>query len=126
MDDSLACEHIVFRAMLRAAWVGPNGTILPGAFVRRKAPQDDDGLSVDVESPTSCASGFRKCYGVASLHVGRVRTLGLDIVIDAAPHANITGVPRQEEDPAKAERFASQLAKQSRLVPPDTPRPPTS
>jgi hypothetical protein len=62
---------------------------------------------------------LKRCYGVVSLHVGRVRDLGLDVVVDEAPHANITGLPRQTDDVLRAERLASQLAKQARLVPPE-------
>jgi hypothetical protein len=128
MDEPLACQRIVFRALTRSGWVAPNGQILSGAFIRR--PVDHDGLSVDIASAASCAAPFRKCYGVASLHVGRVRRIGLDIVVDIvvdmAPHANITGVPRPEDDAANAERLAGLLAKQSRLVPPEAGRPSAS
>lgn len=118
--ESLACGTIVYRAMARKAWVDPTTQrVLPAAFVRRPAPVDDDGLSVDVDSARSCALALNKCHGVASLHVGRVRDLGLDVVVDKVPHANITGIPRATEDAALAERFASELARQARLVPPD-------
>jgi hypothetical protein len=113
----LSCSTIVFRAMLRKKWIDPvSGTVLPAAFVRRDAPNDDDGLSVDIASPSSCAAPFRERFGVASLHVGSVRDFTLDIVVDDPPHANITGVPRRLEDLTRAERLASQLAKQARLI----------
>jgi hypothetical protein len=116
----LSCDKTVYRAMLRKKWVDPvSGTVLPGAFIRRDPPQDDDGLSVDVVSPASCASPFNKCFGVGSLHVGKVRELGLDVVVDEIPHANITGVPRPTDDAARAEWFASQLARQARFIPPE-------
>jgi hypothetical protein len=117
---SLPCSTIVFRAMLRKRWLDPvSRTILPAAFVRRDPPADDDGLSVDVHSPASCAAPFHACFGVGSLHVGRIRDLLLDVDVDAAPHANITGLPRPAEDRARAEWLASQLAKQARLIPPE-------
>jgi hypothetical protein len=124
MDEPLACQRIVFRALIRSGLIVPGGQILSGAFIRR--PVDHDGLSVDIASAASCTAPFRKCYGVASLHVGRVRRIGLDIVVDMAPHANITGVPRPEDDAANAERLAGLLAKQSRLVPPEAGRPSAS
>jgi hypothetical protein len=90
---------------------------LPVAFKRRPAPQDEDGLSVDIESAQSCAKALKRCR-VASLHAGRIRDVGLDVVVDEAPHANITGVPREEEDRTAANRLAYELARQARLIPP--------
>ena len=118
--EPLACDTIVYRAMARKSWIdATTGTVLPTAFFRRPPPADDDGLSVDVESARSCSSALSRCYGVVSLHVGRLRNLGLDVVVDEAPHANITGLPRNTDDVLQAERLASQLARQARLVPPE-------
>ena len=74
---------------------------------------------MDIQSPRSCHEVLNKCHGVVSLHVGRVRDLQLDIVVDESPHANIAGLPRQEDDRTKVERLASLLAQQARIVPPD-------
>lgn len=104
--------------MARKNWIDKvTRKVLPVAFMRRPAPKDDKGLSVDVESACSCHGSLRDCFGVASLHVGRVRALALDIVVDAPPHANITGLPREAENAAEAEHLARELAKQSRVVP---------
>lgn len=120
MEQALPCQAIIFRAMARKNWIDPaSRRVLPAAFFRRPVPKDDDGLSVDIASPGSCASALRDCFGVASLHVGRVRELGLDVMVDESPHANIIGLPRSTEDQAKAEWFASQLARQARYVPPE-------
>jgi len=60
---------------------------------------------------------------VASLHVGRVRNLGLDVIPDEAHHANIVGLPHPAEKPAEAEHLALQLQRQARLAwPPTKPR----
>jgi hypothetical protein len=112
----------MYRA-IRPSWVNrePNALcpVLSTAFFRRPPPQDNDGISVDVKSALSCAQSLSRC-SVASLHVGRVRDIGgIDVVVDAFPHANITGVPRREEDEARAEYLAEELAKQSLIVPPD-------
>ncbi len=48
----------------------------PVAFFLRPSPKDDDGLSVDLESPESCKANLT-CFGVASLHVGKVRDIDL-------------------------------------------------
>ncbi|NLF06812.1 MAG: hypothetical protein GX594_02380 [Pirellulaceae bacterium] len=91
---------------------------MPAAFMLRTQEQ---GLSVDIASPRSCHATLRECFGVASLFVGRIRDLGmgLDVVVDEAPHANVVGLPRQTEDRTLSERIASQLARQARLVPRD-------
>jgi hypothetical protein len=107
--EPLACSTIVYRAMSRKKWVDKStepATVLPAAFIRRPPPADVDGLSVDSLSAESCISPLRESFGAASLHVGRIRGLGLDVVIDHAPHANIVGIPLQSEDLAKVERLA--------------------
>ena len=115
--ESLPCKTVVFRAITRKQWVDkPTQAVSPGAFFRRPPPDDEDGISVDIDSPTSCVKIFNKTFGVVSLHVGRVRDIGLDITVDDPPHANIVGVPRKEEDNTEAERFASQLAKMARFI----------
>jgi hypothetical protein len=126
-QQSLECGVIVFRAMPRKNWFDPaTQCVSPAAFLRRPSPKDEKGLSVDVVSPGSCASVLRDCYGVLSLHVGRMRDLGLNVVIDESPHANITGVPRSADDQTLAERLASQLAKQARFIPPQQYQPANS
>jgi hypothetical protein len=115
--EPLACSAIFYRAMARKNWIDKvTQRVLPAAFKRRPSPADDDGLSVNVASPQSCTSSLRQCFGVASLHVGRVRDAGLDVVVDAAPHANIIGLLRDTDDRTEAERLASLLARQARLV----------
>jgi|ERR1019366_2851150 hypothetical protein len=118
--DTLACELIVYRAMTRSKWIDPaTKRVLPAAFMRRPPPHDEDGLSVNIESPQSCVSILNSSWGVGSLHVGRVRALTLNVVVDDAPHAIITGIPRDVGDQAKAEWLASQLAKQARFISPE-------
>jgi len=109
----------VYRALLRKDWFDPVASIvLPAAFFRRPAPKDEDGLSLDIDSPQSCVASFNRTYGVASLHVGRIRDVQLDVEIDEAPHANIIRLPRKEEELAQAEFLAGQLARQARYIAP--------
>ncbi|MHC5730776.1 MAG: hypothetical protein ACYTXY_43060, partial [Nostoc sp.] len=63
-----------------------------------------------------CAGLFRKCYGIASLEVGRIREIGLDVEQDLVNHANIVGLPDREDNLALAERLAGLLAKRSHIV----------
>jgi hypothetical protein len=79
-------------------------------FLRAKGP----GLSVNLASQCSaqkCAETFRKCYGVASLNVGDVQEIGLNVEQDSVNHANVVGLPHREDDLAEAERLAGLLAK---------------
>jgi hypothetical protein len=116
----LACSAIVYRAVSRKEFIDRvTGKVTPAAFILRPRPKDDDGLSVDFKSARSCYKSLKKCYGVVSLHVGRVRNLKLDIVPDDPTHANVTGLPRQEENPTEAANLADELARQARTVPPD-------
>jgi hypothetical protein len=118
--EALLCSAIVYRAMSRKGWIDrETDRILPAAFIRRPSPKDETGLSVNILSPRSCHETLNRCHGVASLHVGRVRDLRLDIVVDASPHADITGLPRHEDDRTETEHLASLLARQARVVPPD-------
>lgn len=116
-SNPLPCSKIVYRALARKNWVDrESNRVMPAAFLRRPPPQDDDGLSVDVESANSCERALRTCFGVVSLHVGSLRDLGLDVEVDDPPHANIKGLSRPMDDAAKAEWQASQLARHARLV----------
>jgi hypothetical protein len=115
--ESLPDDAIVYRSMLRKQWIDEDtGRVKADAYFLRA---DELGLSVNLAtkcSPQQCAEMFRKCYGVASLQVGDVREIGLDVEQDAVNHANIVGLPCREDDLAEAERFAGLLAKRSYLV----------
>jgi hypothetical protein len=115
----LPCSAIVYRA-LKKRWLNEDtGGIKADAFLLRERDLES-GLSVNIAttcSPQQCATIYDRCSAVASLHVGRVRDLGLDVVPDSETHANIQGLPYGENNLAEVERFAGLLAKQSRLIP---------
>jgi hypothetical protein len=115
----LSCDAIVYRTLIKRRWINEDtGEVLPDAFFRRKE-RNEIGVSVDIATaitPAECTSRFKKCNAVASLHVGRVRDLGLDIIQDKPTHANIMNLPYREDDPPTAERLAGMLAKQSRII----------
>lgn len=116
--EPLPNTAIAYRAMAKKGWIDRDANRAnPAAFFRRPPPKDADGLSLDIESAASCFVSLKTCHGVASLEVGGIRVLGLDVVPDDVPHATLAGLPRQEEDPAKAEHLAAQLAKLARIVP---------
>ena len=114
----LECSVIVFRAITRATSHNANtGGATPDAFLRR--PRDIDGLSVDFNcDPRECGRDLSGVRAVVSLHVGRVRNLGLDIMPDEPTHALIVGVPFRdtEENTHLAEDLAEQLAELARPV----------
>lgn len=133
--ESLPCSCIVYRAILIRPWrEKTSGKLVRGAFLRRGpladgTPRDKDGLSVSLflhEQITSTEivervkGSFKKCFGVGSLHVGKIRNIdsnpSLDVVRNEKHHANITGLPYPSEDPATAERLATQLAEQYRVM----------
>jgi hypothetical protein len=114
---ALVEEAIVYRSLLRKQWIDEDtGRVKADAYFLRL---NEPGLSVNIASvcsPEECARCFRKCYGIASLEVGDVREIGLDVEQDAVNHANIVGLPYRDEDLARAERLAGLLARRSALV----------
>jgi hypothetical protein len=115
--EPLPENAIAYRSMLRKQWIDEDtGRVKADAYFLRA---NEPGLSVNLAStcsPQQCAEMFRKCYGVASLQVGDVREIGLDIEQDSVNHANVVGLPYREDDLAEAERLAGLLAKRSSLV----------
>ena len=115
---ALECSCIMYRAA-RKRWVQQverSDVILPDAFLLRA---QESGLSVRPArrvSPGQCAAGLAGCTRVLSLHVGRVRNIGLQVVADAEDHAEIQGLPHRSENAAEAERLASLLAVQARII----------
>ncbi len=117
--EPLPDSAIVYRALLRRKWIDrETGMVQFSAYLLRQ-DRNEAGLSVRIASacsPEEFAARFRNCYGVASLEVGSIRELGLDVVPDSPSHAQIVGLPYPEDDPDRAERFADLLANLSRIV----------
>lgn len=116
---ALPCSAIVYRALLKKQWINEDtGKVKADAYFLREK-EKYTGLSVNIAktcSPQQCAEGFRKCFGVTSLHVRRIRDIGLDVVQDTSDHASIINLPYIEDNRAEAERLAGLLAKQSRII----------
>ncbi len=115
--DALPSDAVVYRALLRKQWINEDtASVKADAYFLRI---NERGLSVNlvsVCSPQQCADRFRKCYGIASLEVGNVREIGLDVEQDSVNHANIIGLPHKDNNLAEAERLAGLLAKRSQLI----------
>src|SRR5438445_149374 len=112
----LPCSTIVYRAMLRRQWIEKRtNRITSAAFIKRPRERggDDAGLSVGIANRCTLEAfrcGFTACYGVTTLHVGRIRDIDeLDVEQDEPAHANITGLPYKEDHEAEAERLAGLL-----------------
>lgn len=125
--ETLECHDIVLRAVLRSSNIDREKNVVLFADFLLRTFEDgskEENLSVLYDcSPEECAADFRKCYGVATLHIGRIRNLGLDVKPDSdqaddvrLPHAEIAGLPHKKDNPAEAERFARQLQRQARLT----------
>ncbi len=63
-----------------------------------------------------CATRLTNCDSVLSLHVGRVQSIGLEVIADSKEHGEIRGLPYPSSNAAEAERFAGLLAKQARVI----------
>lgn len=138
---NLPCSTILYRAITNPEHINEDRAesgidFTLDAFVM--SPQDK-ALSTQCsdawDAPEDYASYFdsikRKhpvhCYGIASLHTGKVRDLGLKVILDPpnpskpGRHVSIDGIPLLKEqltdlDKKKmAEDFATALAHQARL-----------
>ncbi len=116
---SLECSTIVFRT-LKPSWL-QEGEINSIAFFLREYDEGfETGLSV-ANNVDNALKVFAKPKAVVSLHVGRIRDVGLEVIPDTEPdpeidtdkitHAEITGVPPPDTDDNRliAERFANAL-----------------
>jgi hypothetical protein len=114
---ALANDEVVYRLARKRSWIDEDtGKLLPDAFYL--GPNGSD-LSVLLASTCSLelaktgAGHLNKVYGVHSLVVSRIRSLGLDVVRDTDIHANIRGLPHKEDDLETATVLADLLAEQA-------------
>ena len=121
VPEDCPCETIVYRALLRGSWIDPDDTtaVKPEAFFRKAS--DHDGLSVsraDACAIDDVIKSFNTCFGVASLHVGRLKDLGLTVEPDSLDRTKllITNLPYENDGSAEAEFIVGQVAKTARLA----------
>lgn len=123
--EPLECSTIVYRTIFKKKFIDDSNRPLAIAFHRRPpmldgTPRDEKGLSVNynVDVPGGCAQGMTGKRVIVSLHVGWIRDIGhgLDVVPDKPNHANIVGIPREEEDLERLEQIATALRSISRHV----------
>jgi len=118
----LECSSLVYRLARKRSDLNPDTNELSPAVFIRQEHYDDQGLSVVIEDAVPleqvCTSEryARRCYGVATLHVGRLRDHMLEVEPDDFDHANVTGVPYPSDEPQRAESLSRWLAKHARTV----------
>ena len=123
--NCLPDSEVVYRARRSKSCIDPDtGETSPQAYRLRVVEEElEEGLSVCLASkctPSECCKHFRRRYGVVSLNVNFIRSLGLDVVStpilpDSPEHALIMNVPDPFNNPIKAEYIAGELAKHSKL-----------
>jgi len=114
----IPCGEILYRLLTKASWLPQDGGVAAAAFYRRS---DEDGISVFIASACPLEEArtlLARVKGIATLHTGRIRDLGLDVVPDPEDrrHAEIVGVPLSDEDLDGANYFADLLAEQARIA----------
>ena len=75
----------------------------------------EQGISVNFSIEQSL-SALKNCEGVASINVGEIRELGLNVLRDSSSHGSIVGLPYREDNRPKADELALLLARQSQIV----------
>ena len=114
--EQIECDTLVFRA-IRNGWIVDN-QITSAAFILRRFPDGtlETGLSVGNNYQNGIGT-LTKIKIVVSLHVGRIRTLDLDVFPDDETHAEVRELPPPEEI-ILAERAATALLVQCRIAAP--------
>lgn len=109
----LNCSKIVYRTVFREQWIRKDGSFKWQMF--KPYFNDKVGISAFIE-PTDIDEHSEKPYfGVASVHVGKVRDCSndettLDVIQDKSWHANICGIPYPYlEDGSEDARIAEKM-----------------
>lgn len=110
----LDCDVLVFRAVKGSC--KENGEATSQAFILRTFDDGvEDGLSVGNNRENAFA-GLKGITLVKSLHVGRIRTLELDVYPDEPTHGNIKELPIPGVDDLRVEQVATALLQQARTA----------
>jgi hypothetical protein len=122
---------IIYRAIRRKTWFDPDdpSKVKSEAFMRRRPKEtpmgvdvmDADGLSVFDASQIGlqeCVEQNKRCFGVASLHVGTMRDMGLNVIWDASDSRKvlIVNLPLENPNDAIQEALADRVAASARVA----------
>jgi len=115
-------KSLLLLAVDNVRWINQDtGIIQARAYLLRDKVRDngrEKELSVNIAelcSVEKCTEQFDETFGVGTLHVGKIRDIGLDVVADHGHHASIKRLPHRLDNLAEAERLAGLLARQSRI-----------
>jgi hypothetical protein len=108
-------DHILVYRGLRKGWIDRDRLIVKSDAYYLRQRIKEQGISVNFSIEQSL-SALKKCEGVASLNVGEIRELGLNVVRDSLSHGSIIGLPYREDNRSMADELALLLARQSRIV----------
>ncbi|AFZ07525.1 hypothetical protein Osc7112_3139 [Oscillatoria nigro-viridis PCC 7112] len=112
--ETLPDRTLVYRA-LRKGWIDRDRSIVKSDAYYLRKNINEQGISVNFSIEQSL-SALRNCEGVASLDLGKIRELGLNVVRDSSSHGSIIGLPYREDNRPRADELALLLARQSRIV----------
>jgi hypothetical protein len=112
--ENLPDRTLVYRG-LRKGWIDRDRLIVKSDAYYLRQRIKEQGISVNFSIEQSL-SALKNCEGVASLNVGEIRELGLNVVRDSLSHGSIIGLPYREDNRPKADELALLLARQSRIV----------
>jgi len=126
------CNTIAYRTIRRKDWFDPDNDshVKVEAFMRRGPrekpdgahdPGDVDGLSLfdsfhmDMKA---CIESELSCHGVASLHVGHLRNLGLTVIRDPLDERKllVTNMPFTNPNNVDQEALLDAVADSSRIA----------
>lgn len=112
--EELSDNAVVYRA-LRKGWIDRDRSIVKSDAYYLRQRINEQGISVNFSIEQSL-SALKNCEGVASINVGEIRELGLNVVRDSSSHGSIIGLPYREDNRPKADELALLLARQSQIV----------
>ncbi len=112
--EELSDHTVVYRA-LRKGWIDRDRSIVKSDAYYLRQRINEHGISVNFSIEQSLKA-LKNCEGVASINVGEIRELGLNVVRDSSSHGIIIGLPYREDNRPKADELALLLARQSQIV----------
>jgi hypothetical protein len=132
VPDPIRCGEILYRALLKPQWIDPDNEdrVTPEAFFRRRPikkkgsdevdPRDQDGLSLFFRSRISAEESvhsFGRCYGLATVHVGKLRDHGLRVIPDPEDDRKvlIPNLPYENPGTKDEEKLVGNVAKTARI-----------
>jgi hypothetical protein len=112
--EELPDNAVVYRA-LRKGWIDRDRSIVKSDAYYLRQRINEQGISVNFSIEQSLKA-LKNCEGVASINVGKIREIGLNVVRDSLSHGSIIGLPYREDNRSTADELALLLSRQSRIL----------